>query len=74
VGLIFEKVPRQRTAGFELLKKQQPDADRHPGGYRQLELEVRHGIREVEDTLFACRKRCALPGILRKDLIDMDDA
>jgi hypothetical protein len=57
------------------LKKQEPDADRHPGGYRQLELEVRHGIREVEDTLLAVPEEVRPPlEIVRKDLIDMDDA
>jgi len=74
VGLIFEKYRDNVRQAFELLKKQQPDADRHPGGYRQLELEVRHGIREVEDTLLVAPEEFRPPlEIVRKDLIDADD-
>ena len=51
VGLTFEKYRDNVRAAFDLLKKQEPDADRHPGGYRQLELQVRKGIREIEDTI-----------------------
>jgi len=75
VGLIFEKYRDNVRQAFELLKKQEPDADRHPGAYRQLELEVRHGIREVEDTLLAVPEEVRPPlEIVRKDLIDTDDA
>jgi hypothetical protein len=74
VGLIFEKYRDNVRQAFELLKKQQPDADRHPGGYRQLELEVRQGIREVEDTLLVAPEEFRPPlEIVRKDLIDADD-
>jgi hypothetical protein len=59
---------------FELLKKQEPDADRHPSGYRQLELEVRQGIREVEDTLLVAPEDVRPPlELVRKDLIETDD-
>ena len=74
VGLIFEKYRDNVRQAFELLKKQEPDADRHPGGYRQLELEVRHGIREVEDTLLVAPEDVRPPlEIVRKDLIETDD-
>jgi len=75
VGVIFEKYRDNVRQAFELLRKQVPDADRHPGGYRQLELEVRQGIREVEDTLLVAPEDVRPPlEIVRKDLIDMDDA
>ena len=75
VGVIFEKYRDNVRQAFELLRKQEPDADRHPGGYRQLELEVRQGIREVEDTLLVAPEEMRPPlEIVRKDLIDMDDA
>ena len=74
VGLIFEKYRDNVRQAFELLKKQQPDADRHPGGYRQLEMEVRQGIREVEDTLLVAPEEIRPPlEIVRKDLIEVDD-
>jgi hypothetical protein len=75
VGLIFEKYRDNVRQAFELLRKQEPDADRHPGGYRQLELEVRQGIREVEDTLLVAPEEVRPPlEIVREDLIDTDDA
>lgn len=74
VGLIFEKYRDNVRQAFELLRKQEPDADRHPGGYRQLELEVRQGIREVEDTLLVAPEEVHPPlEIVRKDLIETDD-
>jgi hypothetical protein len=75
VGLVFEKYRDNVRQAFELLRKQEPDADRHPGGYRQLELQVRQGIREVEDTLLVAPEDVRPPlEIVRKDLIDTDDA
>lgn len=75
VGLIFEKYRDNVRSAFALLKKQEPDADRHPGGYRQLELHVRQGLREVDDTLVAVPREVRPPlQIVRQDLSDMDDA
>ena len=75
VGLIFEKYRDNVRQAFELLRKQEPDADRHPAGYRQLELEVRQGIREVEDTLLVTQEDLRPPlEIVREDLIQTDDA
>jgi hypothetical protein len=74
VGLIFEKYRDNVRQAFELLKKQEPDADRHPSGYRQLELEVRQGIREVEDTLLVAPEEVRPPlELVRRDLIETDD-
>lgn len=75
VGLIFEKYRDNVHSAFELLKKQEPDADRHPNNYRQLELEVRKGIREVEETIVVVPAEVRPPlQIVRQDLIDADDA
>lgn len=75
VGFIFEKYRDNVRAAFELLKKQEPDADRHPNNFRQLELGVRQGIREVEDTLLVSPEPVRPPlEIVHKDLIAMDDA
>lgn len=74
VGLIFEKYRDNVRAAFELLKKQVSDADRHPGSYRQLELGVRQGIRQVEDMLLVSPDAVQPPlRIVRKDLLDIDD-
>lgn len=74
VGLTLEKYRDNVSAAFQLLKKQEPDADRHSGGYRQLELQVRKGIREVEETLITSPLALRPPlQIVRKDLLDMDN-
>ncbi len=75
VGFIFEKYRDNVRSTFELLKKQEPDADRHPSSFRQLELGVRQGIREVEDTLLVSPEPLRPPlEIVHKDLIQIDDA
>jgi len=74
VGLTFEKYRDNIREAFELLKKQEPDADRHPGSYRQLELQTRKGIREVEETLVVVSAEMRPPlEIVRKDLLAIDD-
>lgn len=73
-GLTYEKYRDNVRATFDLLKKQEPDADRHPNGYRQLELQVRKGMRELEEVEIAAPQELRPPlGIVLKDLIDMDD-
>jgi hypothetical protein len=74
VGFTMEKYRDNVRACLELLKKQEPDADRHPGGYRQLELQARKGIREVEDALLTAPPEVRPPlEIVHKDMLDMDD-
>jgi hypothetical protein len=73
-GFTYEKYRDNVRAAFELLKKQEPDADHHPGGYRQLELTLRKGIREVEQVQLIAPQEMRPPLLLvHKDLIDMDD-
>lgn len=75
VGFIFEKYRDNVRAAFELLKKQEPDPDKHASSYRQLELGVRQGIRQVEDMLLVVPDTVQPPlQIVHKDLLDMDDA
>jgi hypothetical protein len=74
VGLTFEKYRDNVRVAFDLLKRQEPDAERHPGGYRQLELQARKGIREVEQTIVVVAPEMRPPlEIVQKDLIAMDD-
>ena len=73
-GFTFEKYRDNVRATLELLKKQEPDVDRHPSAYRQLELELRKGIREVEEAQIVAPPELRPPlGIVRKDLIEIDD-
>ena len=74
VGFIFEKYRDNVRTAFELLRKEEPDADRHGDSYRQLELQVRRGVREVEETLLAVPDPVRPPlQIVRQDLISTDD-
>ena len=75
VGLTWEKYRDNVRVAFDLLRKQEPDADRHPGNYRQLELGLRRGIRELEDTVLVAPEEVKPPlEIVHKDLLDTDDA
>jgi hypothetical protein len=73
-GLILEKYRDNARAAVEALKKQESDAERHPNGFRQAEIDVRRGIREVDDTLLVAPAVYRPPlQIVRRDLITMDD-
>jgi hypothetical protein len=73
-GLIFEKYRDNVRACLELLKKQEPDADRHPNEYRRLEMQTRRGLREIEDTLVTAPPDVRPPlELVRKDILEMDD-
>jgi hypothetical protein len=74
VALTLEKYRDNVRAALEALKKQQPDAERHSNGYRQLQFHVRRGIREVEESLLMAADPFKPPlEIVRQDLIAMDD-
>jgi hypothetical protein len=73
--LIFEKYRDNVRAAFELLRKQEPDVDKHSSGYRHLELGLREGLREVEDFMLIAPEPMQPPlRIVHKDLLEMDDA
>jgi hypothetical protein len=74
VDISMEKYRDNVRAAFESLKKQHPGAERHPNGYKQLEMAVRRGIREVDDTLLVAPQEYRPPlQLVRQDLIAIDD-
>ena len=74
VDVIMEKYRDNVRSAFLSLKKQHPEAERHPNGYKQLEMSVRKGIREVDDTLLVAPPDYKPPlQLVRQDLISMDD-
>lgn len=74
VGMTLEKYRDNVRLAVDALKKQHPDAERQSNGYRQLEIHVRKGIREVEETILASPEGYKPPlEIVRQDLIAMDD-
>jgi hypothetical protein len=74
IAFIFEKYRDNVRAALDLLKKQEPNADKHSDGYRHLELQVRRGIREVEEIIIIVPQEVRPPlEIVREDLIHIDD-
>jgi hypothetical protein len=73
VGLVMEKYRDNVRAALEALKKQHPDAEKHSSGYRQLEIHVAAGIREVQDVILAMPEPYRPPmELVKKDLREMD--
>ncbi len=73
VGLVMEKYRDNVRAAVEALKKQHPDAEKHSSGYRQLEIHVATGIREVQDVILAMPEQYRPPmELVRNDLRAMD--
>jgi hypothetical protein len=73
VGLEMEKYRDNVRAAVEALKKTHPDAEKHSGGYRQLEMHVGSGIREIRDVILAVPEPYRPPMmIVEKDLKELD--
>jgi hypothetical protein len=73
-GLTMEKYRDNVRAALGALKKQHPNAEKQPNGYRQLEMHVRKGIREVGESLLVAPEPFRPPlEIVRQDLVAMDD-
>jgi len=71
---ILEKYRDNVRAALAALRKQHPDAERQSNGYRQLEMHLGRGIREVNDALHAVPAELLPPlRLVREDLIVMDD-
>ena len=74
VGLTLEKYRDNVRAVLDALKKQHPNAEKQPNGYRQLEIQARKGIREIAESLLVAPEPYKPPlEIVREDLAAMDD-
>src|SRR5437879_5374029 len=74
LGLTLEKYRDNVREAVEALKKQHPNAEKQSNGYRQLEMHVRKGIREVDETILVSPEGYKPPlQIVRQDLIGMED-
>ena len=74
VGLTLEKYRDNVRAALDALKKQHPNAEKQPNGYRQLEIHLRKGIREVDESLLVAPDPFKPPlQIVQQDLVSMDD-
>jgi hypothetical protein len=73
VGLVMEKYRDNVRAAVDALEKQHPDAEKHSSGYRQLEIHLAAGLREVQDVILAMPEPYRPPmELVRKDLLAMD--
>jgi chromosome segregation ATPase len=74
VGVTLEKYRDNVREALEGLKKEHPDAERRSNGYRQLQIHLRRGLREVEEALRAAPDEFKPPlQLVRTDLTSMDD-
>jgi len=72
-GLVMEKYRDNVRAALAGLKKAHPEAEKHPSGYKQLEIHVGRGLREVRDVMLAMPDVYRPPmQIVEQDLKDMD--
>ena len=74
VGFTLEKYRDNVRAAIDALKKQHPDAERQSNGYRQLEMHVRKGIRELNESLVVSPDEYKPPlAIVRQNLLEMEE-
>jgi hypothetical protein len=72
-GLVMEKYRDNVREAVAALKKTHPDAEKHSSGYKQLEMHVGRGIREVQDVILAMPEQYRPPmQLVEQDLKDMD--
>jgi hypothetical protein len=73
-GLILEKYRDNVRAASDALMKDNPDGERHPNGYKQLEMHVQKGLRELDELLLLVPQEYKPPlQLVRQDLLLMDD-
>ena len=72
-ALIMEKYRDNVRAALEAVIKVHPDGERHPNGYKQLEMHIEAGLREVQDLLTAAPEPYQPPlEIVKADLLELD--
>lgn len=74
VDLIMEKYRDNVRAASDALQKENPDGEKHPNGYKQLEMHVQKGLRELDELLLIAPTEFKPPlQLVRKDLLSFDD-
>jgi hypothetical protein len=74
IGLVMEKYRDNARAAVDALKKDHPDAERHTGGFKQLQIHVHKTLREVDESLVVAPDEYRPPlEIVRRDLAAIDD-
>ncbi|HMI51740.1 MAG TPA: hypothetical protein VK525_09520 [Candidatus Saccharimonadales bacterium] len=74
VGLTFEKYRDNLRVSVDALKKQHPDAEKQSNGYKQVEVTVRKGIREIDESILVAPPEYLPPlKLVRQDLVITDN-
>ena len=74
VDLLMEKYRDNVRAASAAIEKEKPDGERHPNGYKQLEMHVQKGLRQIDELLLVAPPEFKPPlQLVRKDLLVFDD-
>jgi hypothetical protein len=74
IGSVLEKYRDNARAAVNALKKDHPDAERHTGGFKQLQIHIHKAIRDVDEILVVAPEEYRPPiEIVRRDLAALDD-
>jgi hypothetical protein len=74
VGLLMEKYRDNVSSASAALEKENRDGEHHPGGYKQLEMHIQKGLRELDEYLLEAPDEFKPPlQIVKQDLLRVDD-
>ena len=74
VGQVMEKYRDNARESRGALKKEHPDAERQLNGYKQLQMHIHRGLRDLDETLLVVPDEVKPPlRLVRQDLASMDD-
>ncbi len=74
VGQTMESYRDNARVALNALKKEHPNAERQLSGYKQLQIHIHKGVREVDETLLVVPPEFRPPlELVRQDLSSMDD-
>lgn len=74
VDLTLEKYRDNVRAASMALERDNPDGERHPNGYKQLEMHVQKGLRQVDEIILVAPTEFKPPlQLVRQDLLSLDD-
>jgi hypothetical protein len=74
LALVMEKYRDNAVAALDALKKLHRNAEHQSGGYKQLQIQIDRGVRQVDEMLLVVPLEYRPPlQIVRRDLSSMDD-
>lgn len=74
VGLVMEKYRDNARIALDALKKDHPNAERHTGGYKPLQMHVHRALRELDELIIVSPAEYRPPlELVRQELLAVDD-